>query len=105
MKNTRVIYEVEEINDKCPVYKIGDKIVIDSPKPGMEIINVKESNDVCARAVECMWSRVVWQFGNSKIVEHMYGITGECRIACPMPGEPYTPCGRVTFRIRRENIE
>jgi hypothetical protein len=104
MGKHRVIYEVEEIRGTCPVYKNGDKIVFDSQYPA-ELINLKESDAVCVRAVENMWTHLIWQAGSDRIIDHMRGVNGECRIACAMPGEPYTPCGHVVFRIRRENLK
>jgi hypothetical protein len=103
MERNKVFYEAEEIKGKCPLYKVGDKIVIDSTIGGVERINLDESDAVCVRVIDNMWTRLTWEFGASKIVEHMYGVDGECRIICPMPGEPYTPCGYVIFRIRRDN--
>lgn len=86
------------------MYKVGDKIVIDS-LGSTEVVNLKESSAVCMRVLENMWSHLIWQVGSDRIVGHLRGVTGECRIACPMPGEPYTPCGYVIFRIRRVKLE
>ncbi len=99
----RVIYEVEEIRGSCPVYKVGDKVVMDSKYP-VEVINLEESDAVCLRIIDNMWSQKVWQAGNDPTVEHLQGISGECRIGCSMPGEPYTACGYIIFRISRENL-
>ncbi|MFZ5631454.1 MAG: TIGR04076 family protein [Bacillota bacterium] len=101
MENNKIIYEVEEIRGSCPVYKVGDKIVIDSQYP-VEKLNFKESDGLCMRVTDSMWTRLTWQFGNDELLKHLYGVTGECRIACPMPGKPYTPCGYVIFRIKKE---
>ncbi len=100
----RVIYEVEEIKGTCPVYKKGDKIVVDSQYPA-EVINLKESKAVCMRVLDNMWSQSVFQAGNDKTVAYFSGELGECRIVCSMPGKPYTKCGYVMFRITRENLE
>lgn len=104
MPQYQVIYEVEEIRGSCPVYKEGDKIAIDTKYP-TEVINLEKSTAVCVRAIDNMWSRVTWQMASDDVINHLRGVDGECRIACSMPGEPYTPCGYVIFRIKREKIE
>ena len=103
-KQHRVIYTVEEIRGSCPVYKVGDRIVMDSKYP-VEVINLKESDAVCVRVLDNMWSQKIWQAANDTAIEHLSGISGECRIGCSMPGKPYTPCGYVIFRIKRENLK
>lgn len=100
----RVIYEVEEIRGSCPIYKEGDKIVLDSVYPA-EKLNKEESNEICLRVIHNMWHHLIWQGGSEEVVKHMVGITGEYRIACPMPGDPYTPCGYVIFKIKREKLK
>lgn len=102
MPKKRVIFEVEEVRGTCPLYGVGSRIVIDTEP--LETINVKESDDVCMRVVDNMAYRGVWTAGNDDLLRHMVGVDGECRTQCPNPGEPYTPCGTVVFRIRRENL-
>jgi len=104
MGKYRVIYEVEEIRGTCPIYKIGDKIVID-PKFPTEIINLKESTAVCLRVLDNIDFNLIYAAAPDNVVEHLGVKTGECRIACPMPGPPYTPCGYVIFRVKREGVE
>lgn len=100
----RVIYEVEEIRGECPLYKVGDKIVIDT-LDSTEVINLEESTpSPCVRAMGNMWDHLVWQRGSDSVVAHLSGVNGECRIACPMIGPPYTKYGNVVFRIRREKL-
>ncbi|MBS7621194.1 hypothetical protein KEJ32_03665 [Candidatus Bathyarchaeota archaeon] len=103
MVGRRVIYEVEEIRGNCPVYKLGDKIVIESQYP-TECIRVKKSSDVCMRVLDNMWSHLLYQTGSDELISYMSGAVGEVRIACSMPGEPYTPCGYVIWRISREKL-
>jgi len=99
----RVIYEVEEIRGSCQVYKVGDKVVMDSQYP-VEVINLEETDAICLRVLDNMWSHQIWQAGSDSIIEHLAGISGECRIGCTMPGKPYTPCGHIIFKIARENL-
>ena len=100
----RVTYEVEEIKGSCPMYKKGDRLVMDS-YGYTECVNVKESDAVCMRVLDNTWCHMVYQAGDDTLVDYMGGGVGECRIACSMPGEPYTPCGYVIFRIKRENLQ
>ncbi len=104
MVKYRVIYEVEEVRGNCPLYKVGDKIVIDGLGP-TEVVNLKESTAVCLRVIDNMWDHLVWQWGSDHVVMHLSGVNGECRTSCTMPGEPYTSCGYVIFRIKREKLE
>lgn len=99
----RVIYEVEEIRGSCPVYKVGDKIVFDSKYP-VQVLNLDKTDAVCLRALDNMWSREIWHSANDSTIQYFSGVAGECRVGCPMPGKPYTPCGHTLFRIRRESL-
>ena len=100
----RVIYEVEEINGTCPIYEKGDKFVTDSQ--GLtEVINLKESKAVCMRVLNNSWTHLIFQAGSDEAVNYIAGRVGECRVACPMPGKPYTKCGHVIFKVSREDLE
>ena len=91
--------EVCEIRGKCPVHKVGDKIVIDDPK-----IVLRETDALCTHALSSLLHYVVAleegadpvKFGLSKPEdsEHAY-------IQCVDPGKPYTNGGTVIFRCRR----
>jgi len=91
--------EVCEIKGKCPVHKVGDKIVIDDPK-----ILLRETDALCTHALSSLLHYVIAleegadpvKLGLSKPrdKEHAY-------IQCVDPGEPYTHGGTVIFRYRR----
>ena len=91
--------EVCEIRGKCPVHKVGDKIVIDDPR-----IVLEETDAVCVHALSSLLHYVLAleegadpvKLGLSKPEdrEHAY-------IQCVDPGEPYTKGGTVIFRCRR----
>lgn len=100
----RQVYELLEVRGNCPVYEPGDRIVIDGVGPA-EVINLELSTNVCMRVIENMWSTHAWQHGPEVIVDHFSHVTGECRIACSMPGEPYTPCGYCIFRQSRQPLD
>jgi len=100
----RVTYEVEEIRGTCSVYKLGDKIVIDSQYP-VEVVNMKETTAICQRFFDNLTFALPLQHGGDKMIDYIAGGVSEVRVACPMPGEPYTPCGYVIFRQRSEPLE
>jgi uncharacterized repeat protein (TIGR04076 family) len=91
--------EVCEIRGKCPVHKVGDKIVIDDPK-----IVLRETDALCTHALSSLLHYVLAleegadpvKLGLSKPEdrEHAY-------IQCLDPGKPYTDGGTVIFRCRK----
>ncbi|MEM3565966.1 MAG: TIGR04076 family protein [Candidatus Bathyarchaeia archaeon] len=97
----RLIVTVKEIRGKCPVFKVGDKIVVESPK-----IIVKETDNMCIHAFGCMLSMLVplsrgISFKNLGLAKEEGG-TGY--VQCLDPGKPYTNGGTVLFEIRRERM-
>lgn len=98
----RLTITVKEIRGRCPVFKIGDKIIVESPK----IITAK-SDSLCIHALGCMLSMVVPL--SHGISFKQLGLTreeGEEKgyVQCLDPGRPYTDGGTVLFEIRRERI-
>ena len=91
--------EVCEIRGKCPVHKVGDRILVDGPRMVLE-----ETDSVCVHALSPLLHYVAAleegadpvKLGLSKPEdkEHAY-------IQCVDPGEPYTNGGTVIFRCRR----
>ena len=104
MTRYKVTYQAEEIRGACPVYNVGDKIVFDSLS-STEVVNLAESDAVCMRVIQNFWTYPVWLHGKDHLIDHLRGIDGECRMACANPGEPYTPCGYVIFRISRRKLD
>jgi uncharacterized repeat protein (TIGR04076 family) len=100
-ENYRLVITVKEIREKCPVFKVGDTITIESPK-----IVVNKTDNLCVHAFGCMLSMIVplshgisfKQLGLSK----EEGEKGY--IQCLDPGKPYTNGGTVLFEIKRERI-
>jgi uncharacterized repeat protein (TIGR04076 family) len=91
--------EVHEIRGECPVYKVGDKMVIDGPK-----IVLEETDAVCVHALSTLLHYVVALDEGADSVR--LGLTKpeekECAyMQCVDPGEPYTHGGTVVFRCRR----
>jgi len=100
-ENYCLVITVKEIRGNCPVFKIGDKIVIESPKTV-----VKETNNFCIHAFGCMLSMIVpLSHGISFKKLGLSKEEGEKGyFQCLDPGKPYTDGGTVLFEIRREKI-
>jgi uncharacterized repeat protein (TIGR04076 family) len=91
--------EVVEIRGKCPVYKVGDKIVIDGPN-----IILERTDALCIHALSVILHYAVAldegadpvKLGLTTIKdrEHAY-------LQCVDPWKPYTEGGTVVFRIKK----
>ena len=96
-----LVITVKEIRGNCPVFNVGDRIVVESPK-----IVVDKTDNICVHAFGCMLSIIVAisrgisfkQLGLAK----ENGETGY--IQCLDPGKPYTDGGTVLFEMKRERI-
>lgn len=91
--------EVCEVRGYCPVYKIGDKMVIDDPK-----IVLEETDALCVHALSSLLHYVLVLDRGGDPVE--LGLSKpedreNAYIQCVDPGEPYTHGGTVIFKIRR----
>jgi len=86
-----------EIRGKCPVHKVGDKIIVD----GASIV-LGKTNALCVHALSTLLHYVVAldegadpvKLGLSKDKEYAY-------MQCVDPGAPYTEGGTVIFECRR----
>jgi uncharacterized repeat protein (TIGR04076 family) len=91
--------EVCEIRGRCPVYKVGDKIVIDDPR-----ILLRQTDALCTHALSTLLHYVIALERGADTVE--LGLSkpegrGDAYMQCVDPGEPYTHGGTVIFRCRR----
>ena len=95
----RLVIRVKEIKGKCPVFKVGDKMVIESPK-----IVVDETSNLCVHALGCMLSMIVPLSHGISFKELGLAKDEEERgyIQCLDPGKPHTNGGTVLFEIKRE---
>ncbi|MFQ5999836.1 MAG: TIGR04076 family protein [Candidatus Bathyarchaeia archaeon] len=97
----RLIVTVKEIRGKCPVFKTGDKIIIESPR-----ILSKETDSLCVHALGSMFSMITALSHGISFKElglaHKENNVGY--VQCLDPGPPFTPGGTVTFEIRREKL-
>lgn len=103
MKKSKEVYAVEEIRGECSAHQVGNKIVIESDGT-TEKLNLEETDAVCMGVIDSMWNRMTWQGAEDDYLRFLAGVVGECRIACPHPGKPYTSCGTTIFRITREGF-
>lgn len=89
--------EVSEIRGKCPVHKVGDKMIIDGPR-----IVLEETDAVCVHALSSLLHYVIAL--DEGIDPRKLGLSKERRkafIQCVDPGEPYTHGGTVIFKCSR----
>jgi len=98
-KEQRLVITVKEIRGKCPVHKVGDRIVVEAPR-----IVCAETDALCVHALGSMLSMVIALSKGVSFQDlglaHKKGRVGY--VQCLDPGEPYTPGGTVIFEIRRE---
>jgi len=95
----RLVITAREIRGKCPVFDIGDKIVIEEPR-----IVPKKTDTLCIHALGAMLSIIIAlsrgvsfkELGLSKDDDNVG------YVQCLDPGFPYTPGGTVVFEIKRE---
>jgi len=91
--------EVVEVKGKCPVHKVGDKIVVDGPN-----IVLEKTDALCIHALSVILHYAVAldegadpvKLGLTTIKdrEHAY-------LQCVDPWKPYTEGGTVIFRIKK----
>ena len=91
--------EVVEIRGKCPVHKVGDKIVID----GASIV-LDRTDALCIHALSVILHYAVALDEGADPVK--LGLTKpddreNAYVQCVDPWRPYTEGGTVIFRIKR----
>jgi len=97
-----LVVTVKEIRGKCPVHKVGDKIVVEAPE-----IVIPQTDALCAHALGSVLSIIIPLARGVSFKDlglaHKDGNVGYAQ--CLDPGEPYTPGGTVIFEIRREPVK
>jgi uncharacterized repeat protein (TIGR04076 family) len=91
--------EVVEVRGKCPVHKVGDKIVID----GASIV-LDKTDALCIHALSVILHYAVALDEGADPVR--LGLTKpedkeNAYVQCVDPWKPYTEGGTVIFRIKR----
>ena len=97
----RLVITVKEIRGKCPVFRVGDKIVVKEPEIALE-----KTDALCVHAFGSMLSMIIplsrgVSFRELGLSEEE-GDTGY--VQCLDPGPPYTPGGTVVFEVKREGM-
>ena len=95
---TMLELEVYSIKGKCPVHKVGDKIVMEGPR-----IILDKTDAICIHALSTLLHYVVAldegadpvKLGLTKPEEKEFAY-----MQCVDPGQPYTHGGTVIFRCR-----
>lgn len=90
----KLIITVVEIKGKCPVFKVGDKIVIEGPK-----VNLKETDAICTHAFASFLPYIVALRKGVKPKDIGLGDEEKAYVQCLDPGPPYTNGGTVIFEI------
>lgn len=90
---------VHEIRGTCPVYRVGDRILIDDPK-----VILEKTDALCTHALSTLlhyvtilghdWCPVKLGLSRPEDPERAY-------MQCVDPGKPYTDGGTVIFEVRR----
>lgn len=101
MKRRRITSTVNEIRERCPARKFGNKIAHEPSE-----MRSNETDRVCLNAMPCMIHFLyaltkgvsIREMGLSKTEDKAY-------IQCPDPNPPYTSGGTVMSEIRREVIK
>jgi uncharacterized repeat protein (TIGR04076 family) len=94
----KLLIEAIEIKGNCPVYQVGDKMVIEGPE-----INLKETNKVCIHALFSLGTFIVAL--REGISPQSLGLAknnkNSAYFQCLDPGKPYTDGGTVIFEINQ----
>lgn len=90
---------VHDIKGHCPVYRVGDKIVIQNPQ-----IILEKTDALCTHALPSLMHYALILEKNWNPLQ--LGLTKKddqdnAYIQCLDPGQPYTDGGTVIFRITK----
>ncbi|AEH24716.1 TIGR04076 family protein [Pyrococcus yayanosii] len=90
----RLTARVVEIRGRCPVFKVGDRIVIEGPE-----VKLDETDALCTHAFASLLPYIVALRKGIKPRELGLGKGDKAYIQCLDPGPPYTDGGTVIFEI------
>jgi len=91
--------DVVEVRGKCPVHRVGDRIVIDGAR-----IDLSKTDALCIHALSVILHYAVALDEGADPVK--LGLTkpedrGHAYVQCVDPWRPYTEGGTVIFRMRK----
>ncbi|WP_297469714.1 TIGR04076 family protein [Thermococcus sp.] len=90
----RLEITAKEIRGRCPVFKVGDKIVVEGPK-----VKLDETDAICTHAFASLLPYIVALRKGIKPSELGLGRGDKAYVQCLDPGPPYTDGGTVVFEI------
>lgn len=96
----RVIFEVVEVRGRCPLYRPGERIIVE------DFWLSEKSSRACIHALPALLHYALALREGAD--PEKLGLTRDGRgayIQCPDPGPPYTPGGTVIFRAHVEGDE
>jgi uncharacterized repeat protein (TIGR04076 family) len=94
----KLVVEVLEISGNCPVYKLGDRIILDD---GYKV-NLEETDNICMHSLASLLPYYnALAKGVSPVKLGLAEEGEEAFIQCLDP-EKYTGGGTVIFKIRKE---
>jgi len=96
---TRIRIRVHNIRGSCPVFKVGDEIVID----GAELV-LSETNAYCVWAAASFTPYL--HAIRAGVPPNVVGLAthgSDYYVQCLDPGPPLTPGGTVVFKMSLEN--
>lgn len=98
----RLVVTVKKVRGTCPVFKVGDKIVIESPK-----IIPEKTDALCVHALGSMLSMIIALSHGVGFKELGLAVEeGDIGyVQCLDPGPSYTLGGTVLLEIRREAMK
>ena len=86
-----------EIRGICPVYKVGERMIIDGPR-----ILLDKTDAVCVHALSTLLHYIVaLEEGADPVKLGLSKNKGHAYLQCVDPGKPYTDGGTVIFEVRR----
>jgi uncharacterized repeat protein (TIGR04076 family) len=95
LKDFEMEIVVKEIKGTCPVFKIGDKIVIEGPK-----INLQETDNLCIHALpSILHYSLALREGADPVALGLSTKKNRAYIQCVDPWKPYTKGGTVIFEF------
>ena len=93
----RLIVEVIDISGNCPVYKPGDRIILDN---GYKV-NLRETDNICMHSLASLLPYYNALAKGVSAVELGLAKEGEEAFVQCMNPQEYTEGGTVIFKIRR----
>ncbi len=95
----KLVIEVEEIEGKCPVYSVGERIVLDD---GYKV-NLKETDNICLHSLGSILPYYVALSKKVSPLELGLSQKGEDAFVQCLDPQKYTGGGTVTFKISRKD--